>query len=144
MDTGNGVVRVVARFQDGRILKGTTHDFGAEHAAFHLKVEGETGPPVKVPISALKAVFFVKSFEGSKSRKDERGFERAPNHGRRVRVFFKDGEEIAGITVSFSPDRPGFFIVPADEGSNNVRIFVVRAAVKTLQWVPVPARAVTS
>ncbi len=141
--TEDGIVRVVAHFTDGRIIKGTTHDFAVEHPTFHLKVVGEPGPPVKVQLAALKAVFFVKTFEGKSERLDDKSFERAPNHGRRVRVRFKDGEEMAGITVSFAPGRPGFFVIPADAGGNNVRVYVLRSAVKSLEWVNSPTPSLT-
>ncbi len=52
-----------------------------------------------------------------------------------VRVTFQDGEEVWG-TIDGSPDDGiGFFLVPADKGDNNVRMFVVRSALKELRLV---------
>src|SRR5262245_55426015 len=63
---------VVARFMDGRVVKGITHDFAPEKLVFHLSVWGDsTGRALTVPIGALKALFFVKSFEGDPKRVDD-------------------------------------------------------------------------
>jgi hypothetical protein len=40
-------------------------------------------------------------------------------------VRFKDGELLCGYSLSYSPDRDGFFMFPADPGSNNIRIYVI-------------------
>ena len=41
---------------------------------------------------------------------------------------FVDGELVCGYTMAYSPGREGFFVVPADSASNNIRIYVVSAA----------------
>jgi hypothetical protein len=43
-------------------------------------------------------------------------------------VEFSNGEVIIGFALSYSPERHGFFIVPADLKSNNERIFVIKSA----------------
>ena len=45
-----------------------------------------------------------------------------------MKVTFSDGEEIIGYASSYSPDRSGFFLVPADLKGNNERIFVVMSS----------------
>jgi hypothetical protein len=40
-------------------------------------------------------------------------------------VTFADGEAILGTTLNYRPDGQGFFVSPADPGTNNTRIFVV-------------------
>ena len=127
---------VVARFQDGRVLKGTTQDFSPGKPTLHLFLWGEEhGKPVAIPIGALKAIFFVKSYSGDPERDDAYDFEVASGQGRRVRVTFQDGEVVSGFTFGYSPDKPGFFVIPADPGSNNVRIFVVAKATKAVEWI---------
>jgi hypothetical protein len=44
-------------------------------------------------------------------------------------VILKDGEKLVGSTLGYEPNRPGFFIHPADDKSNNIRVFVVQAFV---------------
>jgi len=118
---------VVAHFMDGRVVKGTTQDFSPVRSRFHvLPVGAQQG--IAVQHDQLKAVFFVKDLEGDSSRADLRGFIVAPPeavHGRKVAVRFQDAEFICGYAQSYSPNRPGFFIFPADAGSNNIRIYVV-------------------
>jgi hypothetical protein len=123
--------RIVARFQDGRVLKGFTTDFLPAKDRFHLVLEeqGAGAKPMEIHVPELKALFFVKSFEGDPSH--HRSNEPAPGTkvaGRRIRVVFKDGEVMVGTTQGYDRSRPGFFIVPLDAAGNNERCFVVAAA----------------
>jgi hypothetical protein len=43
-------------------------------------------------------------------------------------VRFKDGELLCGYSLTFSADREGFFMFPADPRSNNIRIYVMTAS----------------
>jgi hypothetical protein len=123
-------LRVVVRFKDGKTLKGTTHDFRPASPRFHLtRADGARADEVNV--ADLKAVFFVRNFQGSPERTKLRGFLEAPpetSKGKKVAVLFRDGELVCGYTLTFSPDRAGFFMFPADPESNNLRIYVVTAA----------------
>lgn len=143
-NASDGGCKVVARFVDGRVLKGTIRDFAPDKPVFHL-VPAEPGvAALKVPTGALKAVFFVKDYAGDAKRRDRADFDAAPPQGRRLLVHFKDGETIAGTTSAFAPDKPGFFMTPADPNTNNERIFVLRGAVARVEWVaasPVSAKA---
>jgi hypothetical protein len=135
---------VVARYQDGRILKGTTRDFSPMRPEFHLDPDGDAETPaVKVLVALLKAVFFVKTLEGDRSHVDEVDFQHAKGQGRRIRVHFKDGEVMVGFTVGYAPNRPGFFFIPADPDSNNLRAFIVSPAVAKVEFLTLrePARA---
>ena len=55
--------------------------------------------------------------------------------GRKMKVRFKDGEEIVGTTQGYQPDRQGFFLVPADDRSNNDRCFVLAAATEDVSFL---------
>ena len=121
---------VVARYLDGRVLKGTTRDFSANRPMFHVEV-GSAHDVIEVRVRQLKAVFFVKSFEGDVARGDANGFIEGPEEkpqGRKIAVRFRDGEFMCGYTMSWSPDRDGFFLFPADPGSNNDRVYVVTSS----------------
>jgi len=126
--------RAVARFLDGRVHKGITHDFAPTKTKFHLAPRGG-GKPVEVEIASLKALFFVHSWEGDAKRVDDNTFDSAAGQGRRVVVTFVDDEMLAGFTMGYAADKPGFFVVPADPLSNNARVFVVNTAVKKVEWV---------
>lgn len=128
--------RVVARFQDGRVLKGTTQDFAPHKSRFHLFIDGdESRKPLDVPVGALKALFFVKTWEGDSKRIDDNTFARSTGQGRRLLVTFADGEVIAGFTMGYAADKPGFFLIPADPSANNARVFVVKGATKRVELV---------
>lgn len=131
---------VVARFNDGRVLKGTTHDFGPLKPNLHLYVWGEPeARAIVVPFGALKALFFVRTFEGNAKREDNRDLEKAKGPGRKIAVTFADGEVLCGITSGYSRDKQGFFVVPVDPESNNIRVFVVATAVKKIAWADAPS-----
>ena len=127
---------VVARFRDGRTVKGTTQDFAPARDRFHVFPRGDqTGRAEEIGIQDLKAVFFVKDCEGNSAHNENYSFERVKGHGRKAIVTFEDGETIQGYTMGYRPDRPGFFLIPAEENSNNARVFVVNAAVRDVKQV---------
>ena len=87
-------------------------------------------------IKDLKAVFFVRDFGGDPSYHERKQFaegERTP--GRRVQVAFKDGEVLVGTTLGYNPGRPGFFFIPVDPKSNNLKVFAVAAAVTNVRFL---------
>jgi hypothetical protein len=129
--------RIVARFQDGRMLKGFTTDFLAARERFHIVTE-DSPPgtkPAEVIVAELKALFFVKSFGGNPDHEEPSDFPERTAAGRRIRIIFKDGEIMAGTTQGFDRTRPGFFLVPVDARSNNERCFVVTAATEKVLFL---------
>ena len=132
--------KIVARFADGRVLKGHTDDFLPAKATFHVTLEGMATPapkPFEIKIADLKAVYFVRDL-ASKPHPDPHRQDFADVKaaaGRRIRVEFKDGEVLTGTTQGYDPSRPGFFVVPADAGSNNERCFVVTAATQKVTLI---------
>lgn len=125
---------VVARYRDGRVIKGMTYDFGPQKKGFHVVPVGEEGKKVsEVLFSDLKAVFFVKSLEGKQDHpltKDISEEKAEPGSLMKVKITFGDGETLVGTTQGYTPEREGFFIVPLEGDSNNLRIFVISKAVK--------------
>ena len=122
--------RVVAHFTDGRLLKGTTQDFFPNRPRFHIQ-HGDGSGVTEVRCRDLKALFFVREFAGNATRRDLRGFLSSPGEtaqGKKIAVRFKDGELLCGYSLSYMPDREGFFMFPSDSGSNNLRIYVIVAA----------------
>jgi hypothetical protein len=130
--------RVVARFSDGKVMKGTTQDFFPNRPSFHL-LPADGSDAVDIRCNQLKALFFVKSFEGDAARKDVRGFVTAPaetTQGKKIAVRFKDGELLCGYSLSYTPDREGFFVFPSDVGHNNLRAYVLTAATSEVKSGP--------
>jgi len=127
--------KVVARFADGRIIKGTTNDFGPAKTSFHV-APADAPPnsrPLSVDVKDLKALFFVKDFAGRPAYNERNEFDASrPVLGRKIKVIFKDDEVLVGVTQGYQPGRPGFFMVPADQDSNIDRCFVVSASAREI------------
>jgi hypothetical protein len=51
----------------------------------------------------------------------------------KARVTFFDREILVGTTQGYTPEREGFFVVPLERDSNNLRIYVVSSAVKKVE-----------
>jgi hypothetical protein len=132
-------VKVIMRYADGRLIKGYTNDFSPNKPAFHIRPLESSQPADKglqVYVKELKAVFFVKDFEGNPAYNESRHFtESGQSSGRKVEVTFADGEVIVGLTLGYDPSRLGFFVAPADPQSNNLRVFVVSAAVTNVRFL---------
>lgn len=130
--------KVVAHFADGRLIKGVTTDFIPAKDRFHL-MPTDAAPgsrPVEVQTKDLKGLFFVKDFAGNPQHQDLKEFgPGGPPPGRKIKVVFKDGEVMVGTTQGYQPGRPGFFLVPADTGSNTERCYVVAAAAQEISFI---------
>ena len=138
MDEQSARNKVVAHFLDGRLLKGYTHDFTPTRESFHLisQLEEDFGATYEVTLSDLKAIFFVKTFKGNLGYKEKKRYEEVDAtrlRGMRIRVEFKDGEVIRGISLSYSKKKKGFFVITVDPRSNNERIYVIAAAVRSVK-----------
>lgn len=124
---------VVARFKDGKMIKGRTFDFSPVKTLFHLLLgEEHEGEIQEIVVEDLKALFFVKSLQGNKDYKEKKMFDEVNGYsmpGLKIKVKFKDGEVIRGITNAYRPGRKGFFISPVDPQSNNDRIYIVSSSV---------------
>ena len=129
--------KVVVRYRDGKMLKGYTYDFNPHKEIFHVTNKTHYAKEVaEVSSFQLKAVFFVKTFEGNKNHRSVDDFSLGSLEtvsGLKVKVTFFDGEVIYGSTNGYAPDRKGFFIFPADEESNNERVFIVRESTTSVE-----------
>ncbi len=126
--------RIVARFADGRILKGTTQDFSVTRDFFHVTPPEAGAAPIRVSIPTLKAVFFVKDHAGNPDYSERKAFDKLVP-GRKLQILFKDGETLVGSSTAYDAARPGFFLTPADPKSNNDRIFIVAKAVRAVAYL---------
>ena len=126
--------RVVVRYADGRVLKGYA-DFDPEAPSFLLAPLGDPdGEAVEVATEALKAVFFVRSFDGNPRHDESKDlYQPRPAGTRKVSVRFRDGEELVGHTRQLDRHRAGLFFTPLDPQSNNLRVFAVFAALWGVQ-----------
>ena len=125
--------KLVVACLDGRRLKGYVFNFSPLRETFRLFPEANSPPEkgVEVELAQLKALFFVKDFAGNAQYKEH--YDANGSRGRKLEVTFKDGEKIIGATEGWNPHKLGFFLFPADPGTNNLRIFVVNRNVARVQ-----------
>ena len=133
---GTSWQKIVVRYKDGRVIKGFSHDFNPGRSQFAIwpSINAPEHEGMLVPLSVLKAVFFVRDFQGDASYTEERSFGQAA-HGRKLEVTFSDNEMLVGTTLSYRPDGQGFFVIPADPRANNLRVFVVTSAVRHVRFL---------
>jgi hypothetical protein len=137
------VEKVVARFRDGRIVKGTLADFSLDADTVVLREEA-THEERRIPIEELKAIFFVKTFAGASEYIERKAFGIRKVVGKKAFVKFDDKETVVGFIDGDVPwDRgfslekigknaKGFFLTPVDGDSNNNRVFIVGSAIKDI------------
>jgi tetratricopeptide (TPR) repeat protein len=135
--------RLVVRYVDGRILKGTSYTIDLHTHGFHLTPHDgrlDTDENIAVRFAELKAVFFVRDFEGKFDAKDVQQ-EWVPE-GSEVTVFFPDNEVIEGFSlVRFDDESPRFHMIPKDRASNNISLIVERANTSRIERGHVAAQA---
>jgi hypothetical protein len=132
------VNRVVAHFADGRIVKGFVNDFIPAKDSFHIAVNGAPVGAMAMEIRRddLKALFFVKDFQGDPQHDDCKTFDPLrPSVGRRIKVVFRDDEVLVGTTQGYQPGRPGLFLEPADRKSNTLRCYIVSNSTKEITFI---------
>jgi hypothetical protein len=126
--------KVIARFLDGRLVRGYTADFHPSKPQLHLSAEPHSSDTLFLQLSQLKALFFVRDFNGDQTRVDRQEF--GPDlHGRKVAVTFHDGEVLLGSTLGYRGEGNGFFVHPADPRSNNLRVFVAPGATQQVRFL---------
>ena len=129
--------KVVVRYRDGAVVKGTTGDFAPNRPSFTLDREPPSpAGPVTVQVEDLKALFFVRSFEGNRDYREQKLRLPEGTIGRRYLLTFTDGETMRGTALGANLSRYGFLLFPSDTGGNNKRIFVVHSAVRELRQEP--------
>jgi hypothetical protein len=89
----------------------------------------------EIPLDGVKAIFFVKSFEG-KWHDDLRFHDHLPAPDCLwVRATFHDGEVIEGL-IANNPSyviHPGFYMAPIDPEGNNWLMYVLKNKLKDFQ-----------
>jgi len=131
--------KVVVRFRDNRLVKGFTYDFNPAKDRFHVTDAEDKDKIHEIPMSLMKALFFVKTFEGNRDYKSPEGYSKESlKHilGKKVRVTFSDGEVLVGTTNGYDPKRQSFFIFPVETESNNERVLIISESTDKVEaWI---------
>ena len=128
--------KLVARCLDGRLIKGLVLDFSPSKEVVHVVDSNDSKRTTEIHTSELKALFFVKSVDGDPQHNPSSEFSKESLKGipgLKLRVTFRDGEVLFGTTNGYSAGRPGFFLIPADKKSNNIRVYVYTAATRSVE-----------
>lgn len=130
--------KAVVAFLDGRRMKGYIYSFSAQKDHFLVFSEPDTAESqgTEVQMKDLKAIFFARDFVGNSE------YSKSPQlnpqkQGRKAEVTFHDGEKLVGTADADAdhPQRIGFFLVPTDPRSNNVRVFVIAKNATQIRWI---------
>lgn len=125
--------QVVARYLDGRLVKGTSLDVAPTKPECHVRTVDQG--MVEVSLADLKALYFVKTHEGDSTH--QYASEPASDDPRlagshRVTLTFKDGEKLAVLANRYPPLGKFFWVLPVDGASNTIRVLVNRAALEEI------------
>lgn len=130
--------KVVIRYLDGKIVKGHVLSFSPSNK--EIIIEDLSSEKRSINIDDLKAVFFVRTFEGDRNRVETKSFLGTVPKGKRIFVRFKDGEAMTGYAEGEIPwqkgfflessKSAGFFLTPVDSHSNNIKVFIVAKSVR--------------
>jgi hypothetical protein len=132
--------RVVVRYAEGRSLRG--YLCGGDDATAWMRdsntltVKTVAGSYVEVQPSEIKAVFFVRSFDGVPDYSEFKVFAARPNgKGVWVRLHFLDGEILEGVAPNClsTYSLPVLYITPPDPASNNEAVLVSKRFLKEMQ-----------
>jgi uncharacterized protein DUF6982 len=128
--------KAVVAFLDGRRLKGYIYNFSAQKDRFRLFFEQDIHQRegADVQMKDLKAIFFARDFVGNSEYQESQTLT-SQNQGRKAEVTFRDGEKLVGTTDAYNPQKIGFFLVPADPRSNNLRVFVIAKNATQIRWI---------
>lgn len=126
----------VVAFLDGRRMKGYIYSFSAQKDHFRLFFARDTaqGEGVEVQMKDLKAIFFARDFVGNSEYSASQELN-SQNQCRKAEVTFHDGEKLVGTADAYDPQRIGFFLVPTDPRSNNLRVFVIAKNATHIRWI---------
>lgn len=136
-------MKIVAHLRDGSLLKG--HIDGLPELQLDELLRNGPHPlpkqitvhtngvrkTVTVPLDNLKALFFVKTFEGRTDYQEIKFFDsHPPVEGLWVRIRFFDGEASEGVVHNslHHLTSPGFFLKPPDPESNNEYVYVLKSS----------------
>jgi hypothetical protein len=113
------VRRVVVHTVEGKVMRGVLVNADLDSSSLGLSAQpGAAAEPVAR--DKVKAIFFML----------DPGEKAPPAEGKRVRVTFSDGRQVAGFSADYRDEGIGFFMSPGDSRTNTGRIWVYRAAVR--------------
>ncbi len=131
---GSTTKKAVVRRYDREPLAGYVNPFSYLQPT-GVELLSEQGQVSTIPYGEIKSVAFVREFELSGS-KDRRVFNTRPKmEGLWMTFQFRDGEVMEGVMPNnlLPVELYGFTVIPPDPYSNTQRIFIPRAALRSVE-----------
>ncbi|MGE5236093.1 MAG: DUF6982 domain-containing protein [Acidobacteriota bacterium] len=126
------VVPAVLRFRDGRVVRVMLPKVDVPEAL--VRATADNGEELEVLLESLKGIFYLKE---QKERLMGLGLPTPSSpSGTTATVEFEDSEVLTGKVGRFDVSQPGFFLYPINPTSNNAKVYVVTAAVRSLELRP--------
>jgi hypothetical protein len=126
------VVPAVLRFRDGRVVRVVVPKVEAPTAS--VRATSDDGEELEILLDSLKGIFYLKE---PKERLAGLGLHPQDEpRGTTATVEFEDGEVLTGRVGYFDVSQPGFFLYPISPTNNNAKVYVVTAAVRSLELRP--------
>jgi tetratricopeptide (TPR) repeat protein len=125
--------RLVVHTREGEIAYGVSLSLNTGAEGFYLELMDKRGNPLNqthyVAFKELKAVFYVKSYDG---RFDpDRDYPKVAAGANLLVVEFTDGEVVHGRTMRpYTKKESRFHLIPDEKASNNINVLVEQAAVR--------------
>jgi len=146
-------LKVVAHMRDGKLIKGYLNSLPSvelrllkqQPVTIPEKVrvaEDGSGASIELATDALKALFFVKSFEGRTNYKEVKFFNVTPEYeGLWVQVRYYDNEVTEGLVHNGIEtfNGSGFLLKPPDPLSNNEIAYVLKRSLVEMRVLGVKA-----
>jgi hypothetical protein len=114
--------QVVLYHLNGEVRQGWLRSWNVKAEGFHFLLRDDPKKEIYVRYYDLKAVAFVRDFEGELCERHLSLI--APRSGHRVRIFFSDKEELTGYILNWEDPRDRFYFFP-DSMGDNVLLFLV-------------------
>lgn len=125
---------LLARF-DREPVEGFVHaSDGFDEKA--VEILTQAGILLHIPVADIKAVCFVRDFDGGGTWREHRTFLTRPKTpGIWLRLLFRDGDSMEGMLSNnlMLMEPAGFSIIPPDPTFQNQRMFVPKAALREVQ-----------
>ncbi len=131
--------KVVIRMLDKDLIKGYL-DPEAFITPVGVEVLDLEGRLLKLPLDQIKGVYFVRDFDGDRERHERKVFLSRPRMtGLWVRMTFKDAEILDGLISEdlLTHEPHGYHVTLPDVYSNNLKIYIPRSALATLEVLDV-------
>jgi hypothetical protein len=130
---GSTTKKAIVRRYDKEPLAGYVNPFSYLQSG-GVELISAQGNVSSIPYEDIKSISFVRDFDSREA--DRRVFNTRPRiEGLWVSFQFRDGEVLEGVMPNnlLQVEQQGFTVIPPDPYSNNQRIFIPRAAVRTVE-----------